>query len=663
MRIGNFLFLAGLAGSANAYAHVASDIVTDEVVVTASRFEEKQSDQPIGVTVITRDQIEASNARSIADVLTSIGGVHVRDSSGQPNPQLDLRGFGVSGDQNTLVLVNGQRISENELQPANIAAIPLASVDRIEILRSGGAVLYGGGATGGTINIITRSQDPGSHSGRLLFGGGSYDAYAVEAALGIAGETLGFDISARRYDTENYRDNNALRQDTVAGSVRFSGERDRVTLGFGTDSQDARLPGALSAAQIAVNRRQTVFPNDNGSLDTEYASLAWTRTLEGVEFSADGSYRERENSGSVSGGRNQTTGRTVLFSPRARITGLIFGQRNSLVVGGDWEDWDSDSSVVFPEFPGFDSDATSTQENAAFFVQDTFDLGSRTAVTIGGRTQRSRTQIEERGDTFIPASMTSKTVHPNAYEIALRQALTAGLNLYLKAGNSFRVATVDENRGKSTPLEPQTSHDREIALEYGDANGNVRLSGYRLDVANEIHLMVIPGVPFAAFFSNVNLPPTRHEGIELEGRLRPASNVQLQARYEYLRARFREGVFGGVDVSGNEIPLVPKHLASLLAAWQPAEHWNLTGAVRYVGDQRFDNDQSNTFPSKMPAYTVVDLKATRAVGQWRFSAEVDNLFAEDYFSYGIRNNAGDSYNAYPAAERSFFFSAEYRFGR
>ena len=186
------------------------DLTTEDVVVTASRFEQTNADTPIGVTVITRDQIEASNARSIADVLTTMGGVHVRDNSGQPNPQLDLRGFGISGDQNTLVLFNGQRISENELQPANIAAIPLASVERIEILRSGGAVLYGGGATGGTINIITRGQAPGTRSGRVLLGGGSYDTYTVEAALGMAGDTMGFDVSARRYDTENYRDNNAL---------------------------------------------------------------------------------------------------------------------------------------------------------------------------------------------------------------------------------------------------------------------------------------------------------------------------------------------------------------------------------------------------------------------------------------------------------------------
>src|SRR5206468_10059237 len=107
-------------------------------------------------------------------------------------------------------------------------------------------------------------------------------------------------------------------------------------------------------------------PDDHASLDTEYVSLAWTRTLESVEFSADGSYRERELSGSVSGGSNTATGRTVLFSPRAKINGTIFGQRNSLVIGGDWEDWNYDSLVVFP---GFDSDATSGQKNTAFFLQ------------------------------------------------------------------------------------------------------------------------------------------------------------------------------------------------------------------------------------------------------------------------------------------------------
>ena len=650
--------LTGVMVGVSAFAEESSILSTEQVVVTATRFEETAGSQPAGVKVITRKEIEASNSRSIADVLTAVGGIHVRDNSGQPSPQIDLRGFGITGDQNTLVLVNGQRISQNDLQPANIAAIPLASVERIEILRSGGAVLYGGGATGGTINIITRNQAPDSRFARVQLGGGSYEAYAAEAALGIAGESIGFTVDLRRHDTENYRDNNALRQDTVNGSIRFSGDLDRITLGFGSDAQDSRLPGPLSTAQIAANRRATRFPHDNAALDTGHASLAWVRRLENLEFSADGSYRDSELSGEVGGGRNQAKSRTLLFSPRAKIAGTLFGRPNALVVGGDWEDWDYDSFVMFP---GFDSDAVSVQKNSALFIQDTFELGSSTSVTIGGRSQRSRTEIREQ-DTFTLASTATKTAHPKAYEAALRQGLGAGLALYLKAGNSFRLATVDENRGQSTPLEPQTSRDREIALEYADTNHNLRLSAYRISLANEIYFMSIPGGLFGLFGANVNLPPTRREGIELAGSLRPVSNVQIQARYEYLRARFREGLFAGVNVGGNDIPLVPRQLASLSLAWQPAQHWNLTGTVHHVGEQRFDNDQSNTFPGKMPAYTTAGLRLTHVIGRWRLGTEVNNFLSEEYFSYGIRNNAGDSYNAYPAAEISGFFTAEYRFG-
>jgi len=167
----------------------------------------------------------------------------------------------VSGDQNTLVLVNGQRISENELQPAKIAAIPLASVERIEILRSGGAVLYGGGATGEPGDQHHHSQpDPGSHSGRLLFGAGSYDTYAVRRHWELPAKHWDSTSARGRYDTENYRDNNALRQDRgrqrpICGGARsdHAGFRHRLT-GRPASRRHYRLH------QIAANRRQTVFP-------------------------------------------------------------------------------------------------------------------------------------------------------------------------------------------------------------------------------------------------------------------------------------------------------------------------------------------------------------------------------------------------------------------
>jgi len=650
--------IAGCAFVSLSHAQDGKDLTTPEIVVTATRFEEPREGQSLGTQVITRSEIDASNARNVADVLASVGGVHTRDNTGRSNPQLDLRGFGMTGDQNTLVLVNGRKISEIDLQPANLAAIPLSTVDRIEILRGGGAVLYGGGATGGTINIITRTPAANTKTGHIQAGAGNLDSYSAEAGLELAGETVGLGLTARRYDTEGYRENNANRQDTIDGNVTLSDEKDLFTLRFGQDSQDTRFPGALSQALIAVDRRATVFPNDFGSLDTEYVSAAWLRTLESLQFGIDASYRESEGHAFVNPGTSDYNNRSTLLSPRARLASDLMGMKNSLVVGFDWEDWDYDSVTVFP---GFVPESTSIQETFAFYFQDTLRISDVTSVSIGARSQRTRTEIQTQ-DTFTPASTAAQTVDPRAYDVALKQGLGHGLSLYLKTGSSFRVATVDENRGQTTPLQPQTSRDREAAIEYAAEGRRIRLSAYRMSVSDEIHFMFIPGGLFGLFGNNVNLPPTRHEGVELEGQFVLLPNLQMLGRVEWQRARFQEGSFAGVDVSGNDVPLVPNNLASLMLTWQPADGWNLTSAVRYVGSQRFDNDQSNSFPEKMPAYTLLDLKATRTHGPWTFSAEIDNALGEKYFSYGIVNSAGTSYAAYPEAEQTFFLTAQYRFG-
>jgi iron complex outermembrane receptor protein len=63
----------------------------------------------------------------------------------------------------------------------------------------------------------------------------------------------------------------------------------------------------------------------------------------------------------------------------------------------------------------------------------------------------------------------------------------------------------------------------------------------------------------------------------------------------------------------------------------------------------------------MPAYATLDMKLGHEMGGWSLAATLRNLTNRKYFSYGIRNAAGTSFNAYPAAERSVFLSAQYRF--
>jgi iron complex outermembrane receptor protein len=125
-------------------------------------------------------------------------------------------------------------------------------------------------------------------------------------------------------------------------------------------------------------------------------------------------------------------------------------------------------------------------------------------------------------------------------------------------------------------------------------------------------------------------------------------------------ARFRDGAIGSVDVSGNVIPLVPRVKANAGIAWQFAPNTRVSGVARYVGTQYYDNDQTNTFPSLMPAYTVVDVKLTQTISKLTVGIAVNNLLNKLYYSYAIRNGAGTSFNAYPQADQTFLLTAEYR---
>src|SRR5258706_12840045 len=87
-----YVLLAGLLVSTDTHAQEKPDLVADEVVVTASRFEEKPGDQPIGVTVISGEEIRSSGETSLPRLLAREPGVFVRDNSGSPDMQVDLRG-------------------------------------------------------------------------------------------------------------------------------------------------------------------------------------------------------------------------------------------------------------------------------------------------------------------------------------------------------------------------------------------------------------------------------------------------------------------------------------------------------------------------------------------------------------------------------------------
>lgn len=654
-----------VAVSATFVIPLASNAATEEepvVVVTASRFQQLKRQLAVGATVITREDLTRSGAANVPEALRELGGIHLRNNLGDPSPQLDLRGFGITGDQNTLVLIDGLRVSENEQASARLSAIPLDAVERIEILPGAGAVLYGGGATGGTINIITRVPRAGEREGSIGAALGNYSTRLLRGGASYAGDRFGISVYANDTDADNYRRNNKLDEQNINGALRVFGERAEGYLKFGSGRTRIGLPGALTEQQIADDPRQTTNPLDRLAVDTWHAILGGKVDVAGGEFALDAGWRNRRSDSfapSFGGGSTTLIDADVSsLTPRLRWPYALAGHQGNLVLGLDWYEWDYRRRLNIPAFV-FVSDIVADQTDRAIYAYNQIELLPDTRLSTGVRWQRNHIRQQEQAFVAAPQSLSRSL---SAFELGLRTALGTQWAAWARWGQSFRFANVDDNgfTGTGDLLEPQKSHDGEIGVEYTRAQTNARVVLFESRVNNEIHFIAIPAGFFFNGF-NTNLPPTRHRGVEADGRVALTSALTLRANYRYTMARFREGVFFGRSVAGNEVPLVPRQRASAALEWQLASGTRAHLVVHYVGRQRYDNDQVNAF-HPMPAYTLVDVKVNHDYGNWSFAAQVDNLFDRKYYSYGIIPDPSvASFSAYPEPGRRALLTARYAF--
>ena len=233
-----------------------SALTMQEIVVTGTRTEEFVNRIPANVTVIDRARIEDSNAKNISDILRSEEGIVVRDLIGNGKTAIvDLRGFGEAAASNTLVLLDGRRVNAVDLSGTDWTQIPLEQVERIEIIRGTGSVLYGDNAVGGVINIITRtpSEKWAFSAGSTL---GSYsrnmDQFSISGGQGkIAGrQSVGHDL---RF--------------AVKGAGRQAGvgeEKRRQLTGEGVEDAGSRQEEPRDACGRADGEEQEEHPGGTG---------------------------------------------------------------------------------------------------------------------------------------------------------------------------------------------------------------------------------------------------------------------------------------------------------------------------------------------------------------------------------------------------------------
>ena len=182
----------------------------DEVVVSATKTEEKRKDVSNSMIVVDEMDIEESPAKTLGELLANEPGLDWRTRGDYGGAAGEIHIRGMSGNA-TQIRVNGVTVNSPSLGVADVNKIPLNSIERIEVVKGSGSVLYGSGAMGGTINIITKRPEREEIDLKASAGYGSQSTYGLAAEQGMfAVGDFGYYLTANRYRTLGFRSNSDL---------------------------------------------------------------------------------------------------------------------------------------------------------------------------------------------------------------------------------------------------------------------------------------------------------------------------------------------------------------------------------------------------------------------------------------------------------------------
>lgn len=655
--------------------HAESHLEDDTIIVTSSRLNTGMAGH---VTIIDAEQIEKSPARSVPDLLKLEAGISVRSLYGNnTRASVDLRGFGETGTQNTLILLDGRRLNDVDLSAINYATIPLNTIERIEVMRGSGAVLYGDGAVGGTVNIVTK-QAPLDENGRVGASAGSYDSQNFSGLWAQNNPKLGLTASVNHLRSDGYRDNNHADQNSGQLDVRLPHGASEAYLKLGAYRQNLELPGVrtvdptINLNELDDDRRGTNTPNDWSDEETEYLTLGFSHRFgSSTEMVLDLGVRDKLQEAQFDygfgfGDFNHTQLRSWSFTPRVAVDHTVMALPAQSRFGIDFYDYEYDSSRSnFKQnihMPIHVLDIH--QQNLAAYVQTVMELSKQTSVDMGVRLQRVEIDAKDTADPTAPGGAfaseaddfdTSETEH--LIELGLEHRLSPEWSLFTRAGRSARFSTVDELFELNSlfvqvfsPLKPQTSKQVELGAHYDRGPVSVTATVYRMELENEIHFQ-------PASFQNINLDDTRRSGFEFNLLRQLGDAASIQINYSYTRSEFVAGTF-----DDQIVPLVPKHKANLVYNVDLCPDLSLATTWHYVGSSYFANDLANDFGEKIPDYQVVDLKLTKKLEDLLVSASINNVFDEEYYNFGVNSTfTPGRYNAYPLPERQLNLALEYVF--
>lgn len=692
------IFLFSLIICATSYAEV---IKLDKSVITSSTgFITNTKDITSNPKIVTAQDIEDKQYTNIIEALKDIPGIDITYFRAEPIISLRGQGYDLANSfraqNNVKIMIDGvaNTTLNNQKSGTPLSAIPITSIERIEIIPGGGAILYGSGTTGGVINILTKKAS--DTRGQINYKYGDTMGHLTDFNIGHTIDKFDVDLSYSKKNGKGYRDHDENNVDSFLGKIRYDiTKKQNIELKYTKITDERYFPEALSKKQVNEDRTQSGIKvktkNNWQEAKTDEFVMNYNNQLsDNLEFNIMG-FHKQVNTDSLSSSTtvNETSDKVKGIKTKAKYN---YGNGNSLVFGVEYQRDDRKSTngddLARDTFAAFALNTYKIQKNTDFVSGIRWEKANNIINTRSGHTNNYGNSTRDEAHNI------KKSFDEFAYELGVNHSYSDTGNVYFKYEKSFLLPPVLSMLNKTEAeidltnnliLEKEKWYAANIKAEKSDTfefgikdhikdthfSSAVFFTETNDEIGKDVSRytgMFFPGTPqynlMGSYFLvrnyNYNLGKTQKKGIDL-GIEHHFEKLTLRANYNYIDAKVKKGKKGKKDLAGTKIPNVAEHKLNVGIDYQITDKFLIMGDYIYSGGIYVANSMKigQSF-GKQNEYQLFNLSAKYSVTpDFNLYAGINNLFNEKYYNYVGPSGKNLEYD--PAPERNYYAGFSYTF--
>jgi len=649
------LSLAAVAVCSSVYANEVVDL--GDVSVTATRTERKVIDVPASIEVITQKEIKNSIAQSADELLKEVSGLDVKHSMGAvtsgTSNKVVMRGFGGTTEGRVLLLIDG--VPMNDLYGGDIEwnRIPVSTIQRIEIVKGATSALYGSGAMGGVINIITKNPTSESKSDVTLSYGSMNTKIASLSTMGKVGK-VGYVLSGDRTTSDGYNpetpvNTKSYTRDKGTERNNFNGkltyDLDETSSMFLSGSYyDNQTTGTLPINEF------NPYTQEQKTYTAGYTKKFANETEMLVKAFIKDEYSDYDSANTAktavqyeSSNTNIDRGGTIQWTV-PYTDNPLFGT-STFVAGADVRQGSIDRLNHYIDGSGKNIKVEGKQKYIGLFFQDEIFLGQDWIINLGGRYD-SWTNYDGHGydSSLVPIDTYYDSTSTNGFspKIGAVYHLNENTSFRASAGSAYRAPTLSDLYNTfvsgvkiyygNPDLKPEKVFSYEVGLDQKIVDGKLNLTAYKSEAEDFFYYVTTPAtLPYTSAQTKTNVGKVQIYGLEADFSYPLNEELRVLANYTYNVSKIDE-YSQNTALEGKYLIEVPKHKGSIAISYNNKELMDAKLSARYVGD-RYSNDLNT---AEYKSYVLCDLKMSKTISKnVDASVEIEDVFNKGYTEYYV----------------------------